>query len=97
MFRRTLTWDQGREMARHDELAAATGLDVYFAEPHSPWQRGTNENFNGLVRRWLPKSTDLSIHTQHDLDVITTRINNMPRRIHNWQSAQQRYDRALSI
>lgn len=96
MLRRTLTWDRGREMARHTELAQATGLKVYFADPHSPWQRGTNENYNGLVRRWLPKSTDLSVHTQQDLDKITTRINNMPRRIHDWKTAERRYTEALS-
>lgn len=94
-LRRTLTWDQGREMARHHQLDEIVGIDVFFAEPHSPWQRGSNENFNGLVRRWLPKSTNLSIYSQTDLDVISHRINAMPRRLHAWESAAERYDAAL--
>lgn len=84
-MRKTLTWDQGREMSRHDELAGAVDMDVYFAEPHHPWQRGSNENFNGLVRRYVGKGTNLSVFYQKDLDVISHRINTMPRRIHQWE------------
>jgi transposase, IS30 family len=94
-LRKTLTWDQGREMACHHELAAAVGLDVFFAEPHSPWQRGTNENFNGLLRRYVGKRTDLYAFSQKDLDRISHRINTMPRRIHQWASAKDRYDTAV--
>jgi IS30 family transposase len=94
-LRKTLTWDQGREMARHEDLAAAVGLDVFFAEPHSPWLRGTNENFNGLLRRYVGKGTDLYAFSQRDLDRISHRINTMPRRIHQWASAQDRYDAAV--
>jgi IS30 family transposase len=94
-LRKTLTWDQGREMACQDELAAAVGLDVFFAEPHSPWQRGTNENFNGLLRRYVGKGTDLYVFSQKDLDRISHRINTMPRRIHQWASAKDRYDTAV--
>ena len=93
-MRRTLTWDQGREMARHHELAGAVDIDVFFAEPHHPWQQGTNENFNGLVRRYVGKATNLSAYSQQDLDRISLRINTMPRRLHRWDSAQDRYDAA---
>jgi len=92
---RTLTWDQGREMARHRDLALTSDLDVYFAEPHHPCQRATNENFNGLVRRYVGKGTDLSVYSQKDLDAISHRINTMPRRLHRWESAQDRYNAAI--
>lgn len=85
-LRRTLTWDQGREMARHLELAQITNIDVFFAEPHHPWQRPSNEAFNGLVRRYVGKGTNLAVYSQADLDAISHRINTMPRRIHNWRS-----------
>ena len=94
-LRKTLTWDQGTETARHDDLAAAVGIGVFFAEPHSPWMRPTNENFNGQLRRYVGKGTDLSVYSQQDLDVISYRLNTMPRRIHNWESAQDRYDAAV--
>lgn len=90
-LRLTLTWDQGREMARHDDLAAIMGIDVYFCEPHKPWQRPSNEAYNGLVRRWLPKSTDLGVHSQAHLDTIAERVNHMPRRALHWNSAHQLY------
>lgn len=94
-LRRTLTWDQGTEMARHEDLAAAVGIGVFFAEPHSPWQRPSNEHFNGQLRRYVGKGTDLSAFSQQDLDVISHRINTVPRRIHHWESAQDRYDAAV--
>ena len=94
-LRRTLTWDQGREMAYWAQLQDAIGIDVYFADPHSPWQRPVNENFNWLVRRWLPKGTDLSIYSQHDLNAISRQINAMPRRSLGWQSAAECYHRAV--
>jgi len=90
-LRRTLTWDQGTEMARHGDLASAVGIDVFFADPHSPWLRPTNENFNGLLRRYVGKGTDLSVYSQQDLDLISHRINTMPRRIFKWESALDRY------
>ncbi len=93
----SLTWDQGREMARHATLADMSGIDVYFAEPHSPWQRPTNENGNGLLRRYFPKSTDLSRHTPDDLRRIEHRLNTMPRRSLHWSTANQVYDAAVAM
>lgn len=96
-LRRTLTWDQGTEMACHVELAARCGIDVYFADPHSPWQRPTNENGNCLIRRYVGKSTDLAAFSPHDIKAIEQRINTMPRRIHNWATAHHVYNQAVAM
>jgi transposase, IS30 family len=96
-LRRTLTWDQGREMARHHDLAELCGIDVYFADPHSPWQRPTNENGNGLLRRYVGKGTDLSRITTRELRAIEHRINTMPRRSLHWSSAHDVYTAAVAL
>ena len=95
-MRKTMTYDQGKEMARHKELTAATGVAVYFADPHSPWQRGSNENTNGLLRQYLPKGADLSGLSQSDLDVIAHRLNTRPRKLHGFRSPLEIYAEHLS-
>lgn len=91
-MRRTLTWDQGREMTRWPEVEAGGLTMVYFADPHAPWQRPTNEQNNGVIRHWLPKGTRLDVHTQADLDQVAETINRMPRQLHGWKSAHTVYD-----
>jgi IS30 family transposase len=90
-LRQTLTYDQGREMARHRELARATNMRVYFCDPHSPWQRGSCENTNCLLRQMLPKGTDLSGYDQQALDSIADLLNNRPRQTLNWRSPIQAF------
>ena len=78
-LRQSLTYDQGKAMSRHRDLSANTGVKVYFCDPHSSWQRGTCENTNGMLRPYLPKGTDLSVHSQDELDAIADSLNNRPR------------------
>jgi IS30 family transposase len=95
-LRRTLTWDQGKEMAGHVRFSTDSKMDVFFCDPHSPWQRGSNENTNGLLRQYFPKNTDLSVHSAAHLNAVARQLNNRPRQTLNWMKPSEVFCRTVA-
>jgi len=96
-LRRSLTWDQGKEMAEHVRFSIDTGVAVYFCDPKSPWQRGTNENTNGLLRQYLAKNADLSLYSQQQLNAVARSLNRRPRQTLGWMTPSQAFAEGVAL
>ena len=96
-YRKSLTWDRGMELARHSELTKEIGLPVYFCDPQCPWQRGTNENTNSLIRQYFPKKTNLSLHSQDRLSEVATQLNERPRKTLKFKTPSHMIDKSVAL